>query len=178
MRSSSGPTLLASRLWYCWKTTRSSDPIIGSNWSRMHKEIWGSVFLTWSRKIWKAEDFHAFPCGIFTSTSAQMLNPILRKEKVHVYRKYDRRFWHDLGEQSKITVWLTCNPFFSLARTLPLGERSRILAQVQKRRRRRCVLRTSCEGKTTKDCRCKPSKTMRYTLKEDDLFMLDAIGWA
>ena len=112
-------------------------PYYRSIWSRMHKEIWGSVFLTWSRKIWKAEDFHAFPCGIFTFTSAQMLNPILRKEKVHVYRKYDRRFWHDLGEQSKITVWLTCNPFLSLARTLPLGERSRILAHVQKTRRRK-----------------------------------------
>ena len=96
-------------------------PYYRSIWSRMHKEIWGSVFLTWSRKIWKAEDFHAFPCGIFTSTSAQMLNPILRKEKVHVYRNMIPKIltWSGWTVQNHSVTYL--QPFFFTGKDAPTG---------------------------------------------------------
>ena len=142
MRSSSDPTLLASRLWYCWKTTRSSDPIIGSIWSRMHKEIWGSVFLTWSRKIWKAEDFHAFPCGIFTFTSAQMLNPILRKEKVlsKIWPKILTGFGWTVENHSVTYL----QPFFVTGKDAPTGGAFADFG-------------TGTENKTSQDVFCEPN---------------------
>ena len=69
-------------------------------------------------------------------------------------------------------------PFFVTGKDAPTGGAFADFGTGTENKTSQDVFCEPNEDKTTKDCWCKPSKIMRYTLKKDDLFVLDAIGLA